>query len=379
MKQKKSVILEELDYDNSWNNTFTNVALSIIILFIVFYILYIGSWFIIPFVIAFLLAFVLISTYWFFKEILKNSFISIFVTIILYVFIFWIISRIINSNIENIIEKSSFYQDQLRFIIDKTVSKLWINEWEIYQKMWWYLNLPTLFSNMASLITNIISYGWIIMFYLIFIVLEYKFFWVKLNLIVKDSMKRSKVLTIISEIKQDIKTYFFIKIFVSLLTATLAYILMFFVWLDFALFWAFLVFILNFIPNVWSIFAAFFPVVLSLVQFDDYYHFFIIFSWLISINIIVWSFIEPILTWNKLNLSPLVTLISLVFWGSLWWIVWMFLSVPIMFITSIIFSKFESTKWIAILLSERGWVRWDLDVDFTKQKSKFMQKLKNLF
>lgn len=360
-------------------NTLLNVNLTIISLVIVFYILYIWASFIIPFVIALLLAFALISTHTFFKKYLKNSFISFLLTIILYVLIFWIISKIINTNIESIVEKSSFYQDQLRYIIDKTVAKFWIKEWEFYQKMWWYIDLPTLFSNMATLVTNIISYLWIITFYLVFIVLEYKFFTKKLNMIMKDSVNKKKILDIIHEVKQDIKTYFFIKTFVSFLTWFFAYILMKLIWLDFALFWAFLVFLLNFIPNIWSIIAAFFPIVLSLVQFNDYYHFFIVLWWLISINTVMWNFVEPILTWNKLNLSPLVTLIALVFWWSIWWIPGMFLSVPIMFIISIVFSKFEETKGIAILLSEKWDIKWDIDVVFTKQKTHILQKMKKIF
>nr|MDD3720572.1 AI-2E family transporter [Candidatus Gracilibacteria bacterium] len=361
------------------SNTFLNVNLTIISLVIVFYILYIGASFIIPFVIALLLAFALISTHTFFKKYLKNSFISFILTIILYLLIFWIISKIINTNIQSIVEKSSFYQDQLRFIIDKTVAKFGIKEGEFYQKMWGYIDLPMLFSNMATLVTNIISYLGIITFYLIFIVLEYKFFTKKLNMIMKDSVNKSKILDIIHEVKQDIKTYFFIKTFVSFLTGFLAYILMKLIGLDFALFWAFLVFLLNFIPNVGSIIAGFFPVVFSLVQFNDYYHFFIVLGGIIFINTLVGNFIEPILTGNKLNLSPLVTLISLVFWGSIWGIPGMFLSVPIMFIISIVFSKFDETKGIAILLSEKGDIKGDIEAVFTKQKSEILQKMKRIF
>ncbi|MBT3729012.1 hypothetical protein HOF65_02605 [bacterium] len=39
------------------------------------------------------------------------------------------------------------------------------------------------------------------------------------------------------------------------------------------MFWALLVFILNFIPSIGSIIAVSFPALFSLVQFDSYYTF----------------------------------------------------------------------------------------------------------
>jgi predicted PurR-regulated permease PerM len=232
---------------------------------------------------------------------------------------------------------------------------------------------------MATLITNMFSYIWIILFYLIFILLEYKFFSKKLDLIISDKDKRKKVFDIIHEIRQDVKSYFLIKTFVSLLTWLFSYMVMKSVWLDFAMFWAFLIFILNFIPNIWSVIAVIFPAVLSLIQFDGHVNFFIVLSWLILIQMIVWNIIDPKLTWNKLNLSPLVILLALVFWWLIWGFVGAILSVPIMVIISIIFSKFEETKPLAILLSEKWVLKSNLDIELTKAEIKTLQKVKNFF
>lgn len=348
------------------SNTLLKINLTIISLVIVFYILYIGASLIIPFVIALLLAFSLISTYSFFKKFIKIGFLSFLLSLFIYVFIIWLLINIINTNIENIVDKAPFYQDQLRFFIDKNVVKFWIEEWDFYQKIWSYIDLQVIFTSMATLLTNMLSYIWIILFYLIFILLEYKFFSKKLNLLIKDKDKKKKIFDILYEIKHDIRSYFVIKTIVSLLTWFFSYILMQSVWLDFALFWAFIIFVLNFIPNIWSVIAVFFPVILSLVQFNDYYHFFIVLSWLVFIQMIIGNYIDPKLTWNKLNLSPLVILIALVFWWLIWGIIGAILSVPIMVILSIVFSKFDETKSIAILLSEKWDLKSNIDLEFNK-------------
>jgi predicted PurR-regulated permease PerM len=57
---------------------------------------------------------------------------------------------------------------------------------------------------------------------------------------------------------------------------------------------------------------------------------------------------------NSLNLSPFVILVGLVAWMSMWGIAGAILSVPIMAILVIVFSEFESTRPIAVLLSKDG-------------------------
>jgi predicted PurR-regulated permease PerM len=72
---------------------------------------------------------------------------------------------------------------------------------------------------------------------------------------------------------------------------------------------------------------------------------------MVAVGYIMGSFIEPRILGNKLNLSPLLLIFSLVFWGWMWGIVGMLLSVPVMSMIKIILSKFESTNPIAILMS----------------------------
>jgi predicted PurR-regulated permease PerM len=149
-------------------------------------------------------------------------------------------------------------------------------------------------------------------------------------------------------------------------------------WLELAIFWAFLSFILNFIPNIGSITAIILAIVFSLFQWFMPYDTLFMGIFLIWTEILCWNIIEPQFMWNKLNLSPLVIIVSLAFWGIMWWIVWMLLSVPIMVIINIILGKVPATRSIAILLSEK----WDLQVDaedVSENRKKIMKTLKHKF
>jgi AI-2 transport protein TqsA len=61
---------------------------------------------------------------------------------------------------------------------------------------------------------------------------------------------KNHVFEIIDKIKNDIKSYFVIKTVVSFITALASYLVMLAFGLDFAPFWAFVVFVLNYIPNI---------------------------------------------------------------------------------------------------------------------------------
>ena len=75
---------------------------------------------------------------------------------------------------------------------------------------------------------------------------------------------------------------------------------------------------------------------------------------LIGLQILFGNIIEPKLTGKTLNLSTLAILINLVFWGMMWGVAGMFFSVPLLVATFIVTAQFDSTRWIAVLLSADG-------------------------
>ena len=79
---------------------------------------------------------------------------------------------------------------------------------------------------------------------------------------------------------------------------------------------------------------------------------------LATTQIIVGNLIEPHQMARRLNLSPLVIILSLAFWGKIWGVVGMILCMPIMVILMIICGHFGRTRPIAIMLSSDGEIDW---------------------
>jgi predicted PurR-regulated permease PerM len=360
-------------------NNLLNIPAIIILLVVVFYILYIWASLIIPFIIALLFSFAIIWLSNFYKKLKLWKFISFILSISTYVFLFYLVWRMIGSNVEEVIRLLPEYQSKIWEILKWIFEFFHIPEPKSLNEILSKINLQYIFTNTISAITSIFSSAWIILVYVMFILLEYRYFRDKLSLILTEKWDKSEVLWIIEKIKTDTKSYFVIKTVVSFITAWLSYIFMLLFGLDFAIFWAFLVFFLNYIPSIWSIIAVAFPAFLSLIQFESYYTFLLLSSSLIWVQIFMWNIIEPKFLWNKLNLSPLTIILALWFWGSLWWVVGMLLSVPIMIIINIILAKIPATRPIAILLSEKWELQTDWGEEVVKTRKKFLKKILRKF
>jgi predicted PurR-regulated permease PerM len=122
--------------------------------------------------------------------------------------------------------------------------------------------------------------------------------------------------------------------------------------LDFAVVWGLLAFLLNYIPNIGSIVAAFPAVLLGLVQGGIYYAVLVAIGYVV-VNVGIGNFIEPWLMGRTLGLSTLVVFLSLVFWGWMWGSVGMLLSVPLTMIIKILLENTDDLKWMAVMLDSR--------------------------
>ena len=368
----------------------SRIYLGFISLVLLVFILYIGAEYIIPIVISVLLTMLIIWLQSFFKKIIHNEYFSLLLSFITCFIVFWIIVKIINLNIQEITLKWPDYkmkfESWIQYFSDD-VSYYGTNYFgmkediSIKQKLLSYINVPDVVGNLLtwiSFVSTIVKNILIVLIYTIFLIFESKFFGQKLNYIFTNEAQRKKLFHIIDEVKGDLKLYFLIRTILSALTGIFTYAILKVFGLDFALFWGFVACVFNFVPAVWAFFSVWFPVLFALVQFDTFYVPIFILMALVVTQFIFWNLVEPKLLGNKLNLSPIFILISLAFWAIIWGFVGMLLCVPIMVIMNAVMSKFEATKPVAILFSERGIIRSDF-MTLDEQKRKMIEKIREKF
>ncbi len=215
-------------------------------------------------------------------------------------------------------------------------------------------DLAPLVSKFIAALTAILGNTGLIFIYILFLLVEQKTFDRKLNAMIADPERRQSIERLLSHMQSDIQTYISIKTLTSLATGILSYLILIIVGVDYAEFWGFTIFMLNYIPTIGSIVATVFPALLALIQFDTVYPFAMVAVGLTVVQVLIGNLVEPKLMGSSLNLSPLVVLLSLVLWGSVWGIVGMFLSVPITVMIMIVLAQFPQTRPIAVLLSSHG-------------------------
>lgn len=328
----------------------------------VVYILVIGKTLIIPFIVA-LLIWQLMNTVA--NGIQKTpgvghylpSWICMLLSMLFLGLLAWGTLSIISDNVTAVINAVPRYESKLLQLMDKMEISAHIKPLFINNNWMQQLDLQNIFLNISSVFTSLTGNAVLIFLYVMFLFIEQKVLLNKTEAFFARESSRDLTMHMVHYVVKDTQIYLGIKTLTSLLTASLSWLIMWWVGLDFAEFWALLIFFLNFIPSIGAITATIFPSVLALIQFAAWPPFLIVTLGITAIQLITGSFLEPRLMGYSLNLSPLVILIALVVWGSLWGVIGMFLSVPITVTMVIIFSHFEKTHGIAILLSRDGTLR----------------------
>jgi len=162
--------------------------------------------------------------------------------------------------------------------------------------------------------------------------------------------KESKLRVIFREIKGSIVTYIKIKFIMSLCTGTGFYLISLIFGLDFPLFWGFLAFALNFIPTIGSAAATLPPILLGLITFDSVGLVFVLALCLLAVQFLFGNIIEPRYMGSKVALNTIMVIFGLLFWGYLWGVTGMFLSVPLTVLTKVILSNIPSAQILVRLM-----------------------------
>jgi len=216
------------------------------------------------------------------------------------------------------------------------------------------LNYQSLISGVFSSVTTLLGNFTLVIIYVVFFVFEENYFDKKVDAIFRRKRGQKSFMHIITHVSQAVNKYFTVKTEMSLLTAALSYVVMLILGVDFPLLWAFIIFILNYIPYIGSLVASLLPAIFAIFQYGSFWPFVYVLAAVEGIQILVGNYIEPRVMGKSLNLSPLVVIIALSFWGAIWGILGMILSVPIISVIIILCAQFPSTRSIAIMLSENG-------------------------
>ncbi len=159
-----------------------------------------------------------------------------------------------------------------------------------------------------------------------------------------------KMLDGFEQVKDSIVTYIKVKFFMSLCTGISYSLICWMFGIDFAIFWGYLAFVLNFIPTVGSIIATIPPLLLGMIQLGSTGEVIGLMALLVVIQFTFGNIIEPKLMGSSLSLNTVVVILGLVFWGYLWGVIGMVLSVPMLVLVKVVLVQFEDAQIVVRLM-----------------------------
>ncbi|WP_310618900.1 AI-2E family transporter [Flexibacterium corallicola] len=334
-------------------------TISLALLCIIGWLFVIGRSLLVPFIIALILWYIINSL----SEALRSTpylgrylpkYLTIFLALCLIFYgLTWVFS-IVTANLQQLAQDAPTYQMRLDQVLGEISEHLKLNQRLALTDILPNFSISGALSLGAGLLTSLAGSSTLVFIYVLFMILEANTFDKKVEAFFDDAKNAKLATAIRSEIARRMRHYIGIKTAISITTGFATYFWLTFVGLEYAALFGFLAFLLNYIPTIGSLIAVVFPSLLALVFFEDLAKFLLVSVGLGGIQFTLGSIIDPRLMGTRLNISPLVIMLSLSFWGSIWGVIGMVLCIPLMVLVIIICAQFPQSRWIAILLSGNG-------------------------
>jgi predicted PurR-regulated permease PerM len=166
---------------------------------------------------------------------------------------------------------------------------------------------------------------------------------------------RKDAMHVFDRVRAGVEGYIWVQTITGLMIAAGCWAVMAAVGLHNALFWAFLIFLLSYIPVIGGAVAGCGPALFALVQFpDELWKAVVLFAVIQAWLFIIGNVILPKMQADDQNIDPIVVLLSLAFWGAIWGATGAFLSTPLTVMLIAIMAEFRGSRWLAVLLSADG-------------------------
>lgn len=189
----------------------------------------------------------------------------------------------------------------------------------------------------------------LVVFYLVFVLAEAQAF--RRKILAAAGTRSAVAAAALDTIGRDIQRYLGVHTVVSLCIALCVYVGLLLIGLPFALLFAFLQFLLHYIPTFGSIIAGTLATATALALEPTVEKALLVAALYLVVNMVLGNYLEPKILGRELNLSPLVIILSVVAWSSLWGVAGAFLAVPLTCSLQIVLNSMGATRPLALILS----------------------------
>ncbi|MAD44638.1 MAG: hypothetical protein CMI02_14280 [Oceanospirillaceae bacterium] len=263
-----------------------------------------------------------------------------------------ILATFVGRTINAFYQDMPLYEDKLQALVGNSVAWLQSKGLDVSDNILReYVNpgaVMKMVANVFNGLGGVLANTFLILFTVIFILLEASGFPLKLRKALGD---KTQAVEHFSRFAQLVQKYLVIKTLVSLMTGLTIGIALWLIGVDYAAMWALVAFLLNYIPNIGSIIAAIPAVLVALIQLSVGEAILTAAVYVLA-NTFYGNLVEPRMMGRTLGLSTLVVFLSLIFWGWVLGPVGMLLSIPLTMVVKIAFEVNDRTRWLATMLDQ---------------------------
>lgn len=274
---------------------------------------------------------------------------AIFLVLIFFFFVCYVLVLFLHGRVSSLASAFPKYQAKFAEISADIGTKIDIQKIPLSEVNWGKQIrglLLTLTGSLVSILSNLLM----VIIFLVFLMIGRPYFGFKVRNALSGE-RAGQVAKILESISSQISRYLSVQFFISLTTGILVSIALALIGVDFAITWGSLAFFLNFIPTIGSILASVPPILLAFIQFyPSVWPGVITLLAVLGIQMVIGNGISPKVMGDQLNLSSVVVLFSLLFWGWLWGIVGALLSIPIASAIKILCEEVEELRPIGIMM-----------------------------
>ncbi|PLX19664.1 MAG: AI-2E family transporter [Marinilabiliales bacterium] len=334
----------------------TNKLLMIIVIPVIFYLLKILSFIFVPLILSMFIALLFLPLMRWLKRMKVPKQISILIVVIIIAGLFIGFSELIQISMKEIITNKDVFLEkaEAKFLVPilKIEETLQLDRVEGKNVLIHYLQKNFLSQNFATtfdFIRDTLSMTLMTVFFVVLLLSESINFQ---KLLSKTIFTRdySSIKTFM-KIEKDIVTFIKVKFVISLFTGVGIGLACLFFDISFPIFWGLFSFAINFIQMIGSVIAVVSLSLFAFVELDPTGILLFFILTIIAIQIIMGSILEPIFMGRSFSINVITILIVLMFWGYLWGIPGLILSIPITVFVKIILEQFPKTKIIASLIA----------------------------
>lgn len=201
----------------------------------------------------------------------------------------------------------------------------------------------------AGTAADVLGQGMIAGVYLFFLLLEAANFPARIRASFEPA-RADQVLAVVDRINVAIAGYLRAKVLSSLFLAVPVIVILWAFGVQSALLWGVLTFLFNFVPYVGSAITWTGPTLLAFLSLEPGWRPITVAGLLLADHLLSANLIEPSLTGKAVDLSPVVILFALAFWGTCWGLEGMLLAVPLTVVLRIVLDNLPATRPVARLM-----------------------------